>query len=47
MNERPDPLTLVSYLIAAALLLPLGWWLKNNYSGEVGYYILSLGGLLY
>lgn len=47
MDEKPDPLTLVSYLIAAAILLPIGWWLKTNYSGEVGYYILSMGGLLY
>lgn len=52
MKEQPKPagvdiLSLVSYLIAAAFLLPLGWWLKANYSGPVGKFILSLGGLLY
>lgn len=28
--DKPDALTLISYLIAAAMLLPLGWWLKEN-----------------
>lgn len=45
--EKPDMLTTASYLIAAALLLPLAWWLKANYAADVGYFILSLGGLLY
>lgn len=44
---KPDVLTLVSYLIAAAVLLPLGFWLKQNYATDVGHFILSLGGLLY
>lgn len=30
MDEKPDLLTLVSYLIAAAILIPIGWWLKDN-----------------
>jgi len=49
MNERqsPDPLTLFSYLLVAAILLPLGWWLKAHHSEDIGYFILSLGGLLY
>lgn len=45
--EKPDALTIVSHLAAAALLIPLGWWLKTNYAADVGYFILSLGGLLY
>ncbi len=28
--KRNDGITVVSYLIAAALLIPLGWWLKEN-----------------
>lgn len=50
VNEQPKPidiLSIVSYLIAAALLLPLGWWLKAHYAKDVGYFILSLGGNLY
>jgi len=42
-----DILSIVSYLIAAALLFPLAWWLKANYAKDVGHFILSLGGLLY
>ncbi|MFQ6183657.1 hypothetical protein ACLMJV_17140 [Sinorhizobium meliloti] len=45
--DKPDALTTISYLVAAAILLPLGWWLKANYAADVGYFILSLGGLLY
>lgn len=30
MDKGPDGLTVVSYIIAAAILLPLGWWLKEN-----------------
>lgn len=44
MNETPDALTTISYLIAAALLLPLGWWLKANYASDVGGFILSIFG---
>lgn len=47
MNGKTDALTFISYLIAAAIILPVAWWLKQNYSSEVGYYILSLGGMLY
>jgi hypothetical protein len=52
MNEqdrKPDSSSLLSYLIAAAVLIPVGWWLKANFLSEqeLGYYILSLGGLLY
>lgn len=45
--DKPDALALISYLVAAAMLLPLGWWLKANYANDVGHFILSLGGLLY
>lgn len=32
MNDpkSPDGLTIISYLIAAAILIPIGWWLKEN-----------------
>lgn len=32
MNEpnSHDGLTIISYLVAAAILLPIGWWLKEN-----------------
>jgi len=46
MQNNPQPFALIGYIIAAALLLPLGWWLKQ-YDSNIGYYILSLGGLLY
>lgn len=29
MNKHSDALTIVSYLIAAAIVLPLAWWLKD------------------
>jgi hypothetical protein len=45
--EKPSTLAVVSYLVAAAILLPIGWWLKENYAADLGYQILSLGGLLY
>lgn len=47
MNKDIDLLTLVCNLAAAAMLLPLGWWLKANYAEDIGNFILSLGGLLY
>jgi hypothetical protein len=48
-NPKGEGLTLVSYLLAAVILIPVGWWLKANLLSEkeLGYYILSLGGLLY
>lgn len=46
-TNKPDMLTLVSYLIAAAILIPIGWWLKESHAGDIGHWILSLGGLLY
>lgn len=35
------------HLLALALLAPLAWYLKANYSQDVGHFILSLGGILY
>jgi hypothetical protein len=46
-HGTPSLWSVISYLIAAAILLPIGWWLKEHYSGQIGYYVLSLGGLLY
>ncbi|MFD1791498.1 hypothetical protein ACFSE0_07585 [Ochrobactrum teleogrylli] len=45
--KQGNPIEFLGYLIAAALLIPLGIWLKANYAEDVGYQILSLGGLLY
>ncbi len=45
-QPAPNWTQIVGYLIAATLLIPLGFWLKQ-YDGEIGYWILSLGGLLY
>lgn len=44
MNEKPDAISLAGYLLAAALLLPLGWWLKANYAEDVGAFVLSFFG---
>ena len=29
-EKSPDLLTLISYAVAAAILIPIGWWLKEN-----------------
>lgn len=44
MNDQPDAISLISYLIAAAMLIPLGMWLKANYASDVGGFILSFFG---
>lgn len=31
MDKGPDILTVISYAIAAAILIPVGWWLQNNF----------------
>lgn len=28
--DKPDRLTIISTLIAAAILIPIGWWLKET-----------------
>jgi len=45
--EKLDAWHYIGYGIAAAIFIPLGIWLKANYADQVGYFILSLGGLLY
>lgn len=35
-SAKPDAITLISYLIAAAILIPIGWWLKKTYGAPVG-----------
>jgi hypothetical protein len=40
-------ITFVSYLIAAAIFLPIGSYLKAHYAEQIGHFVLSLGGLLY
>lgn len=36
MTEKPDPIEFISYLIAAAIVIPIGWWLKAKYGAPVG-----------
>lgn len=28
-DKEPDGLSVISYLVAAAILIPIGWWLKG------------------
>lgn len=42
MNNQTDGLTLISYLIAAAIVLPLGWWVKATYAPLIADWIRSL-----
>jgi len=39
---KPDALTLISNLIAAAILLPIAWWLKSNELFGFGDWVVSL-----
>lgn len=41
MEQKPDAISVISYLLAAAFLLPLGWWLKANYAEDIGGFIIS------
>jgi type IV secretory pathway TrbD component len=41
-NSKPDVLSIVSYLLALALLLPFAWWLKANELFGLGAWIVSL-----
>jgi len=45
--KHDNPLDFLGYLIAAAILLPLGIWLKANYAEAIGHQILTLGGILH
>jgi hypothetical protein len=38
---KADKVEVWSYLVAAAILLPIGWWLKENYADEIGRFLLS------
>ena len=42
MEKQPDFLTIISYLIAAAILLPVGWWLQSNRMFGLGDWVMSL-----
>ncbi len=42
MQKEPDGLSIISYLIAAALLLPIGWWLKVNWAPGAAEWLRSL-----
>lgn len=41
-KEGPDGLTIVSYIIAAAILIPIGWWLKEHRLFGFGDWVVSL-----
>lgn len=38
----PDALTMFSYLLAAAILMPVAWWLKSNELFGFGAWVVSL-----
>ena len=38
-------LTVISTLIAAAILIPLGLWLKDNHAADIGRWTLNLFGI--
>jgi hypothetical protein len=40
--EKDDALTLISYLIAAALLAPVGWWLQSHRMFGFGDWVMSI-----
>ncbi|MDM7850170.1 hypothetical protein QUF18_03855 [Pseudochrobactrum kiredjianiae] len=42
MQNNPQPFALIGYIIAAALLLPLGWWLKEERLFGFGDWVVSL-----
>ncbi|KSV83687.1 hypothetical protein N181_25260 [Sinorhizobium fredii USDA 205] len=42
MHDKPDILTLVSNMIALAILLPLGWWLHEQRLFGFGDWVVSL-----
>lgn len=42
MNDKPDAIAVVSYFLAAAVLIPIGWWMKANYAHDMGAWTLSL-----
>lgn len=41
-RPTPDTLTIVSYMIAAAFLLPLGWWLKASWAPSAAAWLRGL-----
>ena len=40
--QKIDVLAFVSHLIAAAILLPIAWWLKSNELFGFGDWVVSL-----
>ncbi|MGN7960527.1 hypothetical protein [Brucella sp. 22210] len=41
MNEN-NPFQFLGHLIAAAILLPLGWWVKVTYAPALADYLRSI-----
>jgi type IV secretory pathway TrbD component len=40
--DKPDALTFFCNLIAAAIILPIGWWLKEHELFGFGAWVVSL-----
>lgn len=39
--QEPSQLDLISYAIAAAIMAPIGWYLKAHYAQDFGAWLLS------
>ncbi len=39
--DKEDMLSLISYLIAAAIIIPIGWWLKSHELFGFGAWVMS------
>jgi cytochrome b len=40
--RKPDFYDWIGYVLATAILLPLGWWLKTNYADSIGAFVTGL-----
>lgn len=40
--DKPTALDFISYLLAAAILIPFGWWLKSNELFGFGAWVVGL-----
>ena len=41
-SKSPDTIQIISYFIAAAIILPIAWWLKQNELFGFGDWVVSL-----
>jgi hypothetical protein len=40
--QKPDAITIVSHLIALAIVLPIGWWLRSSELFGFGEWVVGL-----